>query len=82
MSRIAEVFGVPEVWLLRGDDALQREAEAGSLQDVLRRLEALEAKVDKLPTKTQMQRGLEAIREAIDAQASRGTDRDRRTDSG
>lgn len=78
MSRIAEVFGVPEAWLLRGDDALLRATDEQTLADVLRRLEELEAKVDRLPTKTQLQRGLDALREAIDAQASRGTGRGRR----
>lgn len=46
-----------------------RESPAGS------RLAALEAQVAALPTEADLQRGLDVLRAAIDAQASRGTQR-------
>ena len=75
MTRISEVFGVSERWLYRGESEPPQAEVDVQLAAILRRLESLEAKVSKLPTGTDVRRGLETLREAIDAQASRGTRR-------
>jgi len=76
LTRIAEITGVSEPWLLRGE---AEGADASALAEILRRLEALEEKVDQLPTAAHLKRGLDTLRKAIDAQANLGTRRDRQT---
>lgn len=62
LREISSLLGREVPWFLHGEEPAK--------PDVVERLAALEERVDLLPTKEELQRGLDALRAAIDAQAS------------
>lgn len=76
ISQWAEITGTSKRWLLTGEE---EGATSQQLAEIHALLESLSAKVDLLPKEADLKRGLETLREAIDAQASRGTGRGRKT---
>lgn len=66
-ERLARVLGV------RLEDLLPPPAEVPTVDQLHRRLLALEAQVASLPTREDLERGLAALQAAIAAQASQGT---------
>jgi transcriptional regulator with XRE-family HTH domain len=79
LDELAQVIGTTKFWLLHGAELPGSAEDAASLAEILRRLGEIEAKVDGLPTAADLKRGLDTLRKAIDAQASRGTRRARKT---
>lgn len=71
LGDIASTFGVSEPWLLRGQSA----AEVALPELLERRLRAIEEQVASLATREDLRRGLEALRKAIQSQATAGTGR-------
>lgn len=73
MDELADVLNVGKRWLLHGEEGSRSAVDDERLAEILLRLESLEAQVGKLATQGQVRRGLDALRAAIESQASRGS---------
>lgn len=81
MDELAAVLNVDKRWLLHGEEAQRHSAgDDKRIGEILLRLESLEEQVGRLAKAEDLTRGLDLLRAAIDARASRDTGQSAATD--